>query len=201
MEGKIIAVIGAPASGKSTLVRKLGKKLKARIFLEGEEKHLPGYIRENIAENKNGFQTILYFHNQAIKQYLEALNLKKKGKTVILDTFWISNVFYLDTMLNNKDERRLFLNLINMTKRILPLPDIVIYIQIKDETIKRRLVKRGRTFEKYFFGSAVMVNKDHSKYLRMTGKSKIFKVKSENININNILKHINQKRSVQQLVK
>lgn len=190
VKGKIIAIIGAPASGKSTLVKKLGKKIKAKILLEGEEQNLPTYIKRNIAENRNGFQTILYFHNQTIKQYKKALRLKEKGQSSILDTYWVSNIFYLDTMLDNKKEKQFFLKLISKTKKIFPLPDIIIYIQAKNKTIKKRLLKRGRSFEKSFIKNAVMINRNHDKGIKIIENNRVLKVKAENINIDNILKKI-----------
>lgn len=190
--GKIIAIIGAPASGKSTLAKMFGKKLKARVFLEGEEQHLPDYIKKNIAQNKNGLQTILYFHNKTVNQYLEALKLKEKGIVTILDTFWFSNIFYLDTMIKDKNERNLLIDLISVTGKLLSLPDVIIYIQAKNETIKQRITDRGRSFEKNFLKNAIQINRDHDKYLRMLNNAKLIKIKAEEIDINKILKSINK---------
>ena len=87
IKGKIIAVVGAPATGKSTLVRFLQKEFGFRTILEGEEKDVPSFIKTNIAKNKNGFQTIVWFHNRLIEQYSKALKIKSKGQAYRLNIF------------------------------------------------------------------------------------------------------------------
>lgn len=196
-EGKIIAVVGGPASGKSSLINQFKKNYKVKIFLEGEEKNLPNYIKKNINKNKNGLQTILFFHNQTIIQYLEALRLKEGGNNVILDTFWLSNLFYLDTMLSDKNEKTLIKNLIKLTNQILPLPDIILYLEADNKTIRGRLYKRGRSFEKNFIRSALKINKAHYDYfnnrknIEELSQSKIIKINVENFDFHFFAKQIN----------
>jgi deoxyadenosine/deoxycytidine kinase len=163
--GKIIAVVGAPASGKSTLVSSLAKIRKVRYFLEKEEE-LPGYIKDNIKRNKNGLQTILFFHNRAVDNYIKSIKLKSEGKTVILDTFWLSNLFYLDTMLPNKNERELIKKFVKLIAKFFPMPDSILFLDVSDKILKERLEKRGRKFEKDFLKSAIRISQAHRNYFR-----------------------------------
>ena len=178
-KGKIIAVVGAPATGKSTLVRFLGKKLKAKIILEGEEKDVPKFIKDNISKDKNGFQTILWFHNRLVKQYLKALEWKKEEKVIVLDTFWLSNIFYTSTMLKNKKEREIITDMIKTTEKILPYPDIIIYLKSDKKTIKEWMEKRGRSFEGKFKEYLETISKEHEDYFKnknIIKGSKIIKI-------------------------
>lgn len=165
-KGRIISVVGAPASGKSTLIRYFKENYKVKTFLEGEEGDLPAYIKKNIEKNKNGLQTILFFRNQTVKQYLKALRLEDKGHDVILDTFWVSNLFYLDTMVPDRNEKKLIEDLMELTAKILSLPDIIIFLKIDNKTLKDRLFGRGRKFEKDFLEGAKQISKSHNDYFK-----------------------------------
>jgi deoxyadenosine/deoxycytidine kinase len=165
-KGRIISIVGGPASGKSTLIRYFEKNYRVRTFLEGEEGDLPVYIKKNIEKNKNGLQTILFFHNQTVEQYLKALQLKDKRRDVILDTFWVSNLFYLDTMMPDRNEKKLIEDLINLTAKTLPLPDIIIFLKIDNKTLKDRLFGRGRKFERDFLEGAKQISKSHNDYFK-----------------------------------
>jgi deoxyadenosine/deoxycytidine kinase len=171
-KGRIISIVGAPASGKSTLIRYFRKNYKVKTFLEGEEKDLPVYIKRNIEKNKNGLQTILFFHNQTVKQYLKALQLKNKGYDVILDTFWISNLFYLDTMVPDRNEKKLIKDWIELIAKTMSLPDVIIFLKIDNKTLKDRLFGRGRKFEKDFLKGAEQISKSHNDYFKSKKRKK-----------------------------
>lgn len=191
-KGEIIAVVGAPASGKSSLIRSLKKNHKLEVFMEGEEKDFPGFVKNNIRQNINGLQTIIFFHNHSIKQYVKALELRDKGKTVLLDAFWFCNFFYVNVILKNKNEKLMINKLIYLTSRILPGPDIILYLQASDKIIKSRLTSRGRKFEKDFLIRALKVNKEHNKFFKGNKFKKyftstqVFKIKADKYSVKQV---------------
>ncbi|MBU0648493.1 deoxynucleoside kinase [Patescibacteria group bacterium] len=172
-KGKIIAILGGPASGKSTLIRRLKTRYKVSAFLEGEESDLPLFIKRNISKKINGLQTILFFHNQSVGQYLDALKLRNAEKDVLLDTFWISNLFFLDSMLSDKNERQIVEKLIFQTSRYLPAPDRIVYLKADSKTIRQRTRSRARKFERGFIEEAQKINSAHDRHLGK--KSRYFK--------------------------
>lgn len=145
--GLIIAVIGAPRSGKSFLVRKLAKHYRAHYFLEGEESDLPARIKEDIAKNLRPLERILWFHNGLVKKYLHALALKKKGKTVVLDSFWLSNHMFIDTLLKGF-ERKIVRDLAALDRKMLGWPDVTVYLKISEEGMRKFIAKGRRTFDR-----------------------------------------------------
>jgi len=182
-KGKIIAIIGAPASGKSTLVRHWNENYGIKTYLEGEEADIPDYVKENIAQNKNGLQTILFFHNQEKRQYQEALKLKEQGEIVVLDTFWISNIFYIDTMVFCENEKKLLHDMIDFTKNSFTLPDTVVFLDISDQLLAQRMNQRGREFEKSFIENALKVSKSHKEIIEQPDflNTQIIKVQADDL--------------------
>lgn len=177
--GKIIAVVGAPATGKSTLVKLLKKEFGFYAIFEGEENDVPGFIKENINKDQNGLQTIVWFHNRLIEQYLKAIRLKNSGKTVVLDTFWLSNIFYISTMLKDKDEQKISRDMIKTVEKLFAYPDIIIYLKSHEKTIKDWMTKRGRSFEKEFQKHLKTINREHENFFgnkKIINGAKIIKI-------------------------
>ncbi len=186
-KGEIIAVVGAPASGKSFLINEWKKKYDITAFFEGEEKDLPKYIKSNIRLSENGLQTTLYFHNQAVRHYLKALKLKNEEKSVILDTFWLSSLFYLDIVLTNKNEKGLVNDLIQLTLDIFSMPDKIVFLDVSNKTLKERILKRGREFEKNFLNKALKISKAHKEYFAIH-KTNLNKIEADVLDPNLLAK-------------
>ncbi len=167
MRGKIIAVVGAPGSGKSFLVKKLKEYLNAEAFFEGEEKDLPEKIIENLSKQVNNFETILWFRNQRIKDFLKALELKEKGKNIILDTFWITNQFHINSMLNNF-EKKVALDLGALDLKSFPMPDLIIFLKIEEKDIRKSIKLRARNFDQNesFIKRILSINKEHKDFFK-----------------------------------
>ncbi len=167
MEGKIIAVVGAPASGKSFVVKKLAEYFNAKAFFEGETETLPKIILDNFAQKTRNFETVVWFRNQRVKDFLEAEKLKKKGKNVILDTFWITNQLHINSMLQGF-EKELAEQVGKIDNEIMPRPDIVIFLQIDEKNIREFIKQRGREFDQdeEFIQRILGVNKEHEDFFK-----------------------------------
>lgn len=140
--GKIIAVLGAQASGKSTLVKDLQKQIHNSVgFYEGEA--FPQFVVEAFDDPSVRIRAFLFFHNHWLNQYLEAAALRKAGGIAILDTFWLTNLFYLDT-LQDKNERQLIQDSIFTAAKIFNPPDGVIYLGIETEQMVQRIKDRAK---------------------------------------------------------
>jgi deoxyadenosine/deoxycytidine kinase len=168
MAGKIIAIVGAPRSGKSFLARKLAHHFNAPVFLEGEEGEFPARIEEDIAQNIRPLERALWFRTTLVERYLKALELRDKGHTVILDVFWVSPHMYIDTLLKGF-ERDLIWNVARQDERLLGWPDLTIFLKVSEHSIRSFIQKGGRAFdnsEEYIVTQALPVNKAHSDYFK-----------------------------------
>jgi len=144
----IIAVSGGPATGKSTLVKKLAKHYRAKAFLEGEEKDFPRRIWRAIKSGKNQLELIIYFRNKYLKDHLQALKIKEMGGRAILDNFFLTNKVYIEQWMKDKFEKSLARDLTEIDFKILPLPDLLICLSCCGKKSLEFLAKRGRKNEK-----------------------------------------------------
>jgi deoxyadenosine/deoxycytidine kinase len=187
-EGKIIAIIGSPRSGKSFLARALVDHFQAQLILEGEEKDFPTRIKEDIEKNIRPVERIIWFRNELIKKYLLALEYKKGGKNVILDTFWISSRPYVKPLLSGF-ERELVDELLKLDEETMSWPDVTLFLDVSDETIKKFIVEGGRKFDssdEFFMEQAKPINDDHKKiFSSPVYKDKITKINRDDLDFKN----------------
>lgn len=143
--GKIIAVVGGIATGKSTLARLLAVRLKAHLF--GEKIRGNPYLKEQYTKNSKIFENYIWFFNSELKVYNDALKLKQVGKTAVIDTsVTITPEIYRQLYFKGHDAK-LLKDLIANTINHLPLPDITIFLTGSNEFILKRLQRRGRKVE------------------------------------------------------
>ena len=174
-QGKIIAISGGPRTGKSTLVKFLSEKLDATPFFEGEEKDFPPRVLEDIKSGNRVLELILWFRNKLVKEYMQALELKKKGKIVILDTFWATNDVYVDEWVSDEFEKDSLMELAKLDYELLPWPDLVIALNASNESIRDFAIKGGRTFEQTeeFFKKQINLSATHERYFRDLDKPNV----------------------------
>jgi len=84
--GRLITLVGSPASGKTFLANILKKRFDAEIILEEPDTGFPIEIQNNFKNKENYLEIVLWFRNHEINNYLRALDLINQGKNVIIDT-------------------------------------------------------------------------------------------------------------------
>jgi len=192
MEPLIIAVIGAPGTGKTFLVEKLASYLNASKILE---ENIPKRIIENFQKNIHQTETLTWFRNKCIKDIEKAIELKKQGKIVILDTYWISNELHIPTLVSGF-EQEILLKQAYLDKKYLPSPDLVIFLDASEEKIRELILKRGRDYDtnEKFIQRNISIKKAHDDYLQKNKNSLIY-INRNNLDFNkqqDIKKVINQ---------
>lgn len=154
MKGKIIAVIGAPRSGKSFLVQKLAQRLGYRPFME-EGVGLPKYLEKDIQNNTNGLRRIVWFRNAQVTHFLDAVDLTHQGENILLDTFWVDNQMYIDVLLEGND-KKVAERLSQIDARLLPWPDVIVYLKNGKENTERFVSLGGRSYDASIYETTIL---------------------------------------------
>ena len=147
MIGKIIAIVGGPRSGKSFLAKKLADHYAAKLFLEGEDADFPERIKEDIAKNIRPLERILWFRNTLVSQYLNALELRKKGEVVVLDVFWLGPKLFIDILLQDDFEKEVTRQILDMDEQMLGMPDVLLHLKISEYKMREFLRLGAREFD------------------------------------------------------
>ncbi len=164
MEPSIIAVIGAPGTGKSFLVKKLAGKLNAELIIEDVDA-IPDEIIEHFKKDTGQVEILLWFRNKCIEDLEKAIELKKQGKIVVMDTYWISNELHITTMISGFMQK-ILLDQAKIDRKNLPKPDKVIFLDASEETIRSLTMERGRDFDtnEKFIQRNLSIKRAHDEY-------------------------------------
>lgn len=141
---RFIAVEGPIRVGKTTLADILADRLHTSRLRDVEDNP----FLENFYRDKPGagFQTQLYFLLQRYKQ-LSALDVSASAhRTIISDYIFEKDKIF--AYLNLSDaELRLYDEFYTLLAENIPIPDLVIYLQAKPETLKKRIAKKNVAIE------------------------------------------------------
>lgn len=163
-EGRIIAVVGGPRSGKSFLTKKLADYYGGVAFIEEE---LPLRIQENLKKGMRDIERHLWFRNKMVKIFLEAQELKRRGQIAVLDNFWISYQLYLEA--TTGFEREVVDELAAIDREMFDWPDLVILLCNSEQGIREFIKKGGREFdssEEYIQRTILPVNAIQEKFFK-----------------------------------
>jgi deoxyadenosine/deoxycytidine kinase len=141
---RFIAVEGPIRVGKTSLADILADRLHADRLRDAEDNpFLEGFYKDKPGA---GFQAQFYFLLQRHKQ-LRALDLAATANRVVISDF----LFEKDRIfayLNLSDaELQLYDEYYELFAEQAPIPDLVIYLQAKLETLKKRIAKKNVAFE------------------------------------------------------
>lgn len=133
---RFIAVEGPMRVGKSTLAGLLADRLQASVLSDIEDN--PFLDRFYRGKSGAGFATQLYFLIERYRQW-HALDLTSTAhRLVISDYLFEKDKIYAYLNLNDA-ELKLYENYYALLAEQVPIPDLVIYLQAKAETLRVRI--------------------------------------------------------------
>jgi deoxyadenosine/deoxycytidine kinase len=141
---RFIAVEGPIRVGKTTLADLLADHLHAERLRDVEDNpFLESFYRDNPGA---GVQAQFYFLVERYKQ-LRSLDLAASShRTVISDYLFAKDKIFAFLNLNDA-ELRLYDQYYSLFAEQVPIPDLVIYLQGKSETLKKRIAKKNVPME------------------------------------------------------
>jgi deoxyguanosine kinase len=140
-----IVVEGPIGVGKTSLARRLGASIGARLLLEQPEAN-PFLARFYRDPARHALATQLFFLFQRIQQLAELRQLDLFRTHVVADFLLDKDPLFARLTLAD-DELKLYEQLFAQLAPQAPTPDLVIYLQAPVETLVERVARRGNAAE------------------------------------------------------
>ena len=145
MNFKFIAVEGPIGVGKTSLVDFLANRLEARKVLESVENP---FLHEFYQDSPGAaFQCQLFFLLNRFRKQQELAQGNLFKQSVVCDYIFAKDKIFAYLNLNDS-ELMLYEKLYGLLEEQVPHPDLVIYLQARDEILMERIRNREREYEK-----------------------------------------------------
>lgn len=179
---RYIVVEGPIGVGKTSLARRLGEHLNTDLLLEHPETNpFLGRFYQN--QQRYALQTQLFFLFQRIDQLRDLPQPELFARTVVSDYLLDKDPLFASLTLN-EDEYRLYRQIYDRVA--LPasvVPDLVIYLQAKPETLISRVRKRGIDMERKISDDyLIILGESYTRFFHRYDSAPVLVVNSENLN-------------------
>jgi hypothetical protein len=150
----IIAMLGLPGAGKSTLARALAELLDADALLEPDEAQWPEFV---VHPHVNGaFTRLSWFRSQRVPLYYAAKDSAARGHAAILDSYydkwcvgWLGRPG-LEWLIEPDDPYMpVARQMASTDHEQLPAADVVIMLEIDEQQWLEQLASRGRVIDRH----------------------------------------------------
>jgi deoxyguanosine kinase len=145
---RYVVVEGPIGVGKTTLVKALARRFSARTVLEIVEENpfLANFYQDR---NKFAFQTQLFFLLSRFKQQQELFQPDLFAQVTLSDYLFAKDRIFASITLD-PNELSLYERIYQHLGPQVVKPDLVVYLQARQEVLLARIKKRGREFERRF---------------------------------------------------
>ncbi len=180
IQHRYIAIEGCIGSGKTILVNLLAAELDARVVLdESDNPFLKDYY-----EDKRGaaFQAQLFFLLSRHRQQTELNQTDLFQQMLVCDYLFEKDKIFAYLSLDDS-ELALYEKLYNMLAQSVPVPELVIYLQASDETLRRRIEKRNRIYESDISDEYILeLNRAYSYFFSHYSEAPLLTVQTDGVN-------------------
>jgi len=177
---RYIAVEGCIGSGKTTLVNLLASELDARVVLdEPDNPFLKDYY-----EDKRGaaFQAQLFFLLSRHRQQTELNQADLFQQMVVCDYLFEKDKIFAYLSLEDS-ELILYEKLYNMLAQSVPAPELVVYLQASNDTLRQRIEKRNRIYESDISDEYIIeLNRAYTYFFTHYSEAPLLTVQTDGVN-------------------
>jgi deoxyadenosine/deoxycytidine kinase len=162
MRFKFIAVEGPIGVGKTSLVDLLAERFQARKVLE----HVDNPFLHDFYQDRPGaaFQCQLFFLLNRFRQQQDLLQRSLFDRTLIGDYVFAKDKIFAYLNLDDS-ELMLYEKLYTVLEQQVPHPDLVVYLQARDDVLMERIRGRQRDYEREISGAYVAeLNRAYNHY-------------------------------------
>jgi len=146
---RFIAIAGNIGVGKSTLTELLSERLGWEPFFEAvnDNPYLADFYEDM---QRWSFHSQIYFLSRRLRhhwQLLQRPNSVVQDRTVYEDAEIFAHNLYQQGSMVDRDYHS-YCELYEVVTKVLPAPDLIIYLRASIPTLQRRIHKRGRPYER-----------------------------------------------------
>ncbi len=182
-DGKLIAFMGLPASGKSSTVRALSLMLDASVFLEPEEDLWADAVLKR--DLSGYFTAVTWFRSMRVPQLYLANGLRVQGQTVFVDSYYDKLIYYylgkpgMDWLISPDDKYYAAMKLITeLDYKYLPNADCIVFLRLSMDNWRELVHRRNRQLDNDQMFLRSFATQDYfleaaQEYVRSTGATLI----------------------------
>jgi deoxyadenosine/deoxycytidine kinase len=141
-----VCIEGVIGSGKTTLSNILAEQFNCRVVLEEADEN-PFLARFYTERRSYAFQTQLWFLVSRFKQLSQMVSQQDLFHAVTISDYIFAKDRIFASINLDDEEYSLYNTISGVMTSAIPKPDLVVYLQASDETLLRRIEKRGRSYE------------------------------------------------------
>lgn len=152
-KGLVIAGLGIPGSGKSSVMKELAKQLNCEVFFEPEDSEWPSFIGDR--QVSGYFTAISWFRNVRVPQLFRAHALAEMGQTVVVDSYFDKSLYCcideptMDWLIPKMDPYfPVVKKLMEADWNHLPNADVLVNFSIEKNDWLELIRGRGRSFDR-----------------------------------------------------
>jgi deoxyguanosine kinase len=180
-----IAIEGNIGAGKTSLATRIAEDFNASLILEQFEDNtfLPKFY-ENPAKFAFPLElTFLAERYQQLKNHLSAQDMFKSF--TVADYFIHKSLIFASSNLSG-DELTLYARLFNIIEGVLPKPDLLVYLYLDLENLKKNIRVRGRAYEQNMQpGYLEKIQQGYLDFLRQQNKMRILIIDTHHLDFVN----------------
>lgn len=199
MKHNYIAIEGTIGAGKTSLAERISEQYNARLILEQFEDNsfLPKFYKD---PEKYAFPLEMSFLASRFQQLKDQLSAQDLFKSFTISDYFINKSLIFAGKTLQKDELALYSRFFSIIHASLPKPDLLVYLYLDVENLKRNIVKRGRSYEQEIENNYLdKIQKGYFEYIRQQQDMRILIIDTNHIDFvenvadyNKILEVINQ---------
>jgi len=146
MRYNYVVIEGTIGAGKTSLATRISEQYNARLILEQFEDNsfLPKFYLE---PDKYAFPLEMSFLASRFQQLKDQLSTQDLFKPFTISDYFINKSLIFASKTLQKDELALYSRFFNIINASLPKPDLLVYLYLDVENLKKNILKRGRSYE------------------------------------------------------
>lgn len=179
-----IVIEGPVGVGKTTLAKRLAESFNTDLLLEGADEN--PFLNRFYENQKNvAFQTQLFFLFQRAQQ-MQDLRQADMFRPVHVADFIMEKDWLFAELTLDEEEFKLYQQVYQHLTIDAPVPDLVIYLQAPVDVLRKRILHRGRDYERSMNSDYLnRLNESYARFFYNYDDSPLLIVNAEEIDLVN----------------